>query len=115
MGDNKEKILLENGSNETLVGCFDTSKVTNMDSFLIGRDFNADLNSWDVSSVTRMRGMFSGAVNFNGDVSKWDVSSVAAMNYMFEDATEFNGDVSDWDVSSVTDMNYIFEDALKFN
>ena len=52
--ENKDKILSENGSNETIVECFNTSEVTNMDSFLMGRDINADLNSWDVSSVTSM-------------------------------------------------------------
>ena len=52
--DNKDKILSENGSNETIVECFNTSEVTNMDYFLMGRDINADLNSWDVSSVTSM-------------------------------------------------------------
>merc|ERR1712238_31772 len=123
--DNKEKILLENGSNETLVGCFDTSKVTNMDSFLMGRDFNADLNSWDVSSVTNMTAMFfaEGVVNinnFNGDVSKWDVSSVTDMRGMFDEAIKFNGNVSKWDVSSVTNMQGMFQapqvnDATEFN
>ena len=54
--DNKSNILSDNSSDETIVGCFDTSQVTNMDSFLKGRDtFNADLSSWDVSSVTSMQ------------------------------------------------------------
>ena len=57
---NKKTILSENSSDETVVGCFDTSEVTNMDYFLseerTSRDtFNADLSSWDVSSVTSMQ------------------------------------------------------------
>ena len=53
---NRNFKLSDNLSNETMVGCFDTSQVTNMDSFLKGRDtFNADLSSWDVSSVTSMQ------------------------------------------------------------
>jgi len=40
---------------------------------------NADLSSWDVSSVTTMDDMFNGAAKFNSDVSEWDVSSVTNM------------------------------------
>merc|ERR1712238_427351 len=100
---NKDDKLLENASNKNIVKCFDTSEVTNMDSFLMESNINADLSSWDVSSVTDMEYMFNGAYEFNGDVSDWDVSSVTSMNNMFY-ATKFNCDVSDWDVSSVTDM-----------
>ena len=48
-------ILSENSSNKAIVQCFDTSEVTNMDNFLSGSNINADLSSWDVSSVTSMR------------------------------------------------------------
>jgi len=47
-------ILSENSSNKAIVQCFDTSEVTNMYQFLMGSNINADLSSWDVSSVTSM-------------------------------------------------------------
>ena len=52
--DDKGTILSDNSSNEAIVKCFDTSEVTNMDQFLMGSNINADLSSWDVSSVTSM-------------------------------------------------------------
>ena len=36
-----------------------------------------DLSKWDVSSVTNMYGMFSGASAFNKDISAWKVGQVS--------------------------------------
>src|SRR5690606_5807388 len=52
------------------------------------------MEKWDVSHVTDMRSMFSGATSFNQDLSKWDVSSVKDMGFMFYEAENFNGDIS---------------------
>ena len=55
-----------------------------------------------------MSSMFDGATDFNGDLSSWDVSSVTDMNNMFYYATSFNQPLNDWDVSSVTEMDGMF-------
>ena len=68
----------------------------------------------DLSGVTDMDWMFSGAASFNGDISEWDVSGVTDMSGMFGSATSFNGDISEWDVSGVTDMSQMFLDADSF-
>ena len=47
-------LLLENSSNRAIIKYFDTSEVTDMGNFLMSSNINADLSSWDVSSVTRM-------------------------------------------------------------
>ncbi|MDO6435938.1 BspA family leucine-rich repeat surface protein [Cyclobacterium sp. 1_MG-2023] len=94
----------------------DLSAVTNMNGMFSGAtSFNSDISAWNVSSVTNMNGMFSGATSFNGDISAWDVSNVTEMYGMFFEATSFNGDLSSWDVSSVTDMNGMFNGAISFN
>jgi len=49
----KEK-LLENSSDKETIKCFDTSQVTIMNNLFLSTDFNADISSWDVSSVTAM-------------------------------------------------------------
>jgi len=94
----------------------DLSGVTNMSSMFSGASlFNADISGWDVSSVTSMSGMFAGAGAFNADISGWDVSQVTDMNGMFASASAFNGDISGWDVSGVTDMSKMFSNASSFN
>ena len=50
----------------------------------------------DLSGVTDMDWMFSGAASFNGDISEWDVSGVTDMSGMFANAppstaTSLNG------------------------
>ena len=72
-------------------------------------------DSPDLSSVTDMSNMFSGATSFNGALSGWDISSVDNMSNMFSGATSFNDDLSGWDVSSVTDMTDMFDGATLFD
>jgi surface protein len=94
------------------VSNWDVSSVTDMSNMFSGASSltNLDVTNWDVSSVTNMSGMFAGTYSLTElDVSKWDVSSVTNMSSMFtfaESLTEL--DVSKWDVSNVTDMRFMF-------
>merc|ERR1712161_4681 len=101
---NVRTMLSDYSSDKKKIKCFDTSLVTDMDNLFQQTEFNADISSWDVSSVTRMVQMFEDAHKFNSDVSDWDVSSVTRMNSMFFLARKLDSDVSSWDVSSVTNM-----------
>ena len=94
----------------------DLSGVTDMDWMFSGAaSFNGDISEWDVSGVTGMSQMFAGADSFNGDISPWDVSGVTDMSGMFAGASSFNGDISPWDVSGVTDMSGMFAFTASFN
>lgn len=73
--------------------------------------FNQPLDSWDVSNVTNMKGMFSNASSFNQPLIAWDVSSVTNMAEMFNVASSFNQDLSGWDVSNVTTMSNMFTNS----
>ena len=91
------------------------SSVTNMTSMFSGASsFDGDLSTWDVSSVTDMTSMFSGASSFDGDLSTWDVSGVTDMTSMFSGASSFNGDISGWNVSNVIGMSSMFDGADSF-
>jgi surface protein len=74
-----------------------------------------NLNSWDVSGIEDMAGLFYAAFSFNGDVSQWETGNVQHMNSMFEQLPSFNGDLSGWDVSSVVNMGYMFWNSPSFN
>jgi surface protein len=78
---------------------------------------NADINSWDVSTVTDMTEMFYSLSYhyFNQPLSSWNTSNVTTMQGMFWSAFEFNQDISSWDTSNVTDMDYMFLGATAFN
>jgi surface protein len=94
----------------------DLSNVTSMYGMFSGAtSFNGDISGWDTSKVTDMRSMFSGATSFNGDISGWNTTSVTDMSYMFIGATSFNGDISGWNTTSVTDMFAMFSNASSFN
>ena len=42
------------------------------------------VETWGVSSITNMRGLFRGLKDFNSDVSSWSTSGVTDMSHMFE-------------------------------
>jgi len=74
-----------------------------------------EINTWDVSQIVDMSGLFRNKTLFNSDISGWDVSSVTSMGAMFENASSFDGDISEWDVSNVTDMFGMFVNAASFS
>ena len=64
------------------------------------------IESWDVSNVEDMSGMFM-CLETTLDLSKWDTSNVVDMSNMFA-YSKFNGDISHWNISRVRDMSFIF-------
>ena len=102
------------------IGCWDTSKVTNMSNMFRGASsFNQDIGRWNTDKVTNMAEMFLGATSFNQDISTkavsvvaspfrkaalaWNTSSVKNMNGMFTMAAggAFSQDISNWCVLNV--------------
>jgi uncharacterized repeat protein (TIGR02543 family) len=95
---------------------WDVSNVTHMGGMFFGAEaFNQNIGTWDVSNVTDMYWMFENAIAFNQDIGAWDVSNVTDMGGMFLYAEAFNQDIGSWDVSNVTDMGGMFRDATAFN
>jgi len=98
------------------IGSWDVSSVTLMGyMFARAKRFNQDISAWDVGSVISMSGMFSNADAFNQEIGSWDVSSVKNMYHMFSLNGGFNQDISAWDVSSVKNMSQMFSFSKVFN
>jgi surface protein len=113
-GSAKENVIDVYGEIED----WNTSKVTNMRG-LFGDEyyFNQDISNWDVSNVTDMTGMFYLCGTFNQPIGKWGkkTRNVNIMNNMFAGAGKFNQDISKWDTSKVTNMEFMFLGAGNFN
>ena len=97
-------------------GTPDMSAVTNMQSMFSGAtSFNGDIGNWNTAKVTNMSYMFAYASSFNQDIGGWNTAEVSYMKRMFREATSFNGDIGNWNTASVTDMASMFSIATAFN
>jgi membrane-associated lipoprotein len=62
-----------------------------------------------------MESMFSEAKNFNQNINSWNVSNVTNMSEMFKgsldyrEKSSFNQPLNNWNVSNVTDMSSMFD------
>ena len=90
----------------------DLSRVTDMSSMFSGATlFDGDISEWDVSRVTNMELMFANAFDFNQPLNSWNVSRVTNMESMFANAFDFNQPLNSWNVSRVTNMESMFANA----
>ena len=100
---------------EQIIGLdtWNVSKVTNMRGVFYYCESLKKLNisNWDVSNVTDMSEMFRCCKSLKKlNISTWNVSNVTNMFSMFHSCkslTELN--ISNWDVSNVTDMSFMFD------
>lgn len=91
-----------------------TGQLTTLENLFRFKNFNGNINYWDVSNVRSLETTFRDNGVFTGDISSWDVSNVTNMRETFRSAL-FNGDITSWDVSSVTNMELTFYRARYFN
>ena len=101
--------------NQDITG-WDVSSVQIMQSVFWNTRFNRDIGHWNVSNVTNMSGMFSGAVDFNQDIGNWDVSKVTTFyntqsGGIFQNALAFDQSLASWNLASTTDMTNFFRGA----
>jgi surface protein len=92
------------------IGLWDVRQINNLSSVFdarrnpLAKDFNEDLNGWDISNVSTLEGMFFGATAFDSNISSWNTRNVRSMREFMAGASSFNGDISQWDVSNVETM-----------
>lgn len=71
------------------------------------RDFSG-IESWNVSNVVNMYGMFSGCRWFNVDISGWNVENVEDMENMFCGAEQFHHSLNEWNINNKVNIQGIF-------
>jgi len=108
--------MLGSQFNNSSINTWDVSNVTSMDGLFIScSSLNQPLTNWNVSNVQSMTQMFYNCASFNQDLSSWNVSKVQSMHQMFFNCTSFNQNISSWNVSNVAYMSSMFYGALSFN
>lgn len=107
-----------NNLNITATDIPNLSAVTDMSNMFKGciiLNGPTNINSWNVSTITRMGDMFNRASAFNQNIASWNTASVTQMQNMFLYATSFNQNIGNWNVGSVTNMGQMFKNALSFD
>ncbi len=95
---------------------WDVSTITNMELMFSGASsFNQPIGDWNVENVINMRSMFSGASIFNQPIGAWNVGKVTDMSGMFAHTTSFNQNLENWNVENVELTTFMFTDAKQFN
>lgn len=77
--------------------------------------YNSTINSWNISNVTTILGMFTGCHLFNQPIGNWNTSNITNMGSTFLTAWAFNQPLTNWDTSSVETMGSMFAHSRAFN
>ena len=81
-----------------------------LEEYCKGVKNHGEPNTWDVTLVTDMSGLFKDMEKFNAPIDQWNTSEVTDMNFMFFGASSFNQPIT-MDTSKVTDMSCMFDGA----
>lgn len=97
---------------------WDTQHITDM-SHMFAMDlqfpqsqFNAPIQSWNVSKVRNFWEMFDNCSNFTQDLSTWNTSGATNMRQMFNGCAKFNSNIGSWDTSNVNRSPFPYTDNI---
>jgi surface protein len=100
---------------------WDVSNIKYMDGMFSSiPQFNDPITNWNVSNVTSTASMFWGCKSFNIPLSNWNISPSSTSNLtmtsaMFYGDTSFNQPLNNWNVSKDTNMAGMFGECRNFN
>ncbi|MEI0445436.1 BspA family leucine-rich repeat surface protein [Brachyspira intermedia] len=98
------------------LGDIDTSLITDMSALFLNniREDFSGIETWDVSHVTSMGGMFKNTVNFNHNINNWNVSNVRRIAHMFNGTESFNYSIENWIINEGCSIWEFFSGASSF-
>jgi surface protein len=102
------------------VGSWNTSTVTSLQgcfdqAIWFGENSTTtNINNWDVSNVTTLQRFNNGITRFNQPLNNWNVGNVTNMREAFYNSGYFDQNISNWNVSNCTDFYYMFVNASTF-
>ena len=91
------------------------SAVKDMTGLFRGCSFNNNIDSWQTGSVTSMAYTFCGTAKFNQNLNSWKMLSVTTTKHMFDTATSFNQALNSWQTGAVRSMHAMFFSATAFS
>lgn len=95
---------------------WDVSMVTNMSGLFKGATkFNQNLSAWKTTSLENASELFSGCVAYNQPMGTWKTDNTRLMTNMFYGCSVFNQDLSTWNTIRVSSFKQMFMNALAFN
>jgi len=78
-------------------------------SFANCPSFNGVVNSWDVSDVISIFGMFYACTSFNQPINNWDTSNFTSLASIFYNCETFDQDISSWNVGKVANAFWFMQ------
>lgn len=78
-------------------------------------NFNQNLEHWDMSKVTSIKGMFAGCSNYNQPLNGWNLINVTDMTKALSRCSIFNQPLNNWKVDNVIAMANFAEYTTAFN
>lgn len=95
---------------------WDVSNVTDMSGiFKDASNFNQNLTAWKTTSVVTLKEAFSGCSKYNQPMGTWSTTNCRSMKGMFYGCSVFNQDLSTWNTLRVTDFSRMFMNTNAFN
>lgn len=94
---------------------WNVSNVTNMFQMFSGASiFNSNISNWNTTNVTNFGNLFAFTA-FNQNIGAWNVENGINFNSMFINASVFNQNISNWNTGKATNMREMFKGAIAFN
>ncbi|WP_346882324.1 BspA family leucine-rich repeat surface protein [uncultured Algibacter sp.] len=97
-----------------IVNSWNISTITDISGMFSRTSFNRPVANWNTSAVTNMSRTFSSS-RFNEPLDGWNTNAVTNMSQMFSSATAFNQNINSWRVNNVTNMSGMFGTAINYN